>query len=142
MDTDKRALTILMVDDSADEIFLTRRLMRRDGIVNNVVSERDPTKIFDTLDQLVDLGSERNRILVMLDLNMPQLDGFAVLKKIRKSRRYKEVIVIMLSASDDEGDMLDSFEKGANGYMVKPFRVDEFFTVLNNVSQVRYQLVA
>lgn len=142
MDTDKRALTILMVDDNADEIFLTRRLMRRDGIVNNVVSERDPTKIFDTLDQLVDLGSERNRILVMLDLNMPQLDGFAVLKKIRKSRRYKEVIVIMLSASDDEGDMLDSFEKGANGYMVKPFRVDEFFTVLNNVSQVRYQLVA
>ncbi|MBP1853549.1 response regulator [Rhizobium halophytocola] len=141
MTTDQRALTILMVDDNQDEVFLTRRLLRRDGIVNNFVSERDPTRIFDTLDHLIELGGDRNRIMILLDLNMPQIDGFSVLRKIRKSKRYKDVTVIMLSASDDEGDMLDSFDKGANGYMVKPFRADEFFTVLNNVSHVRYQLV-
>lgn len=141
MEQDKRALTIIMVDDNPDELFLTRRLLRKEGIVNNFISERDPKNLFQSLDTLLSLGGDRKRIMILLDLNMPGTDGFSLLKQIRKNNRYRDATVIMLSGSDDEGDMLEAFELGANGYIVKPFRSDELFAALSNVGSIRYQLV-
>jgi DNA-binding response OmpR family regulator len=130
-----------MVDDNADEIFLTRRQVRRDGIVNNFVSERKPEHLFETLAQLGKIGVAKEKIMILLDINMPRTNGFETLKQVRANAKFKDVPVIMLSASDDESDMLDSFDLGANGYIVKPFRGDEFFAALTNLPQVKYQLV-
>jgi DNA-binding response OmpR family regulator len=133
--------TLVMVDDNADEIFLTRRQVRRDGIVNNFVSERKPEHLFETLAQLGKIGVAKEKIMILLDINMPRTNGFETLKQVRANAKFKDVPVIMLSASDDESDMLDSFDLGANGYIVKPFRGDEFFAALTNLPQVKYQLV-
>jgi two-component system response regulator len=129
-----------MVDDNIDEIFLTRRQVRRDGIVNNFISEKKPERLIETLTELRQMGLQQN-VLVLLDLNMPRVSGFELLKTIRSDGRFKDIPVIMLSSSDDESDMFESFDLGANGYMVKPFKGDEFFAALTNVSQVKYQLV-
>ncbi len=134
-------ITLVMVDDNADEIFLTRRQVRRDGIVNNFVSEKKPEHLFETLAELGKIGVEKEKIMILLDINMPRTNGFEMLKKVRADAKFKDVPVIMLSASDDEADMLDSFDLGANGYIVKPFRADEFFAALTNLPQVKYQLV-
>ena len=134
-------LTLVMVDDNADEIFLTRKLVRRDGIINNFVSQRKPEDLFDTLYDLGRIGADPKKIVVLLDINMPREDGFETLKKIRRHSTFKEVPVIMLSASDNEADVAESFSLGANGYLVKPFRGDEFFAALNNLPQIKYQLV-
>jgi len=134
-------VTLVMVDDNADEIFLTRRLVRRDGIINNFVSEKKPERLFETLSELRRVGIDTQKIILLLDINMPRVDGFETLKKVRASSAYKNVPVIMLSASDNEADMTESFALGANGYIVKPFRGDDFFAVLNSVPQVKHQLV-
>jgi len=130
-----------MVDDNADEIFLTRRQVRRDGIVNNFVSEKKPEHLLTTLSELSKMGVDKDKIIVLLDVNMPRLNGFEMLKQIRENATFKHVPVIMLSASDDESDMFEAFDLGASGYMVKPFKADEFFAALTNLPQVKYQLV-
>ncbi len=135
------AVTLVMVDDNADEIFLTRRQVRRDGIVNNFVSEKKPEHLLATLTELHKMGLDKSKIIVLLDINMPRVSGFETLKKIRADAEFKDVPVIMLSASDDESDMFEAFDLGASGYVVKPFKADEFFAALTNLPQIKYQLV-
>jgi DNA-binding response OmpR family regulator len=130
-----------MVDDNADEIYLTRRQVRRDGIVNNFVSEKKPENLLTTLVELRKMGVDKAKIIVLLDINMPRLNGFETLKKIRADAEFKDVPVIMLSASDDEADMFEALDLGASGYVVKPFKADEFFAALTNLPQVKYQLM-
>lgn len=134
-------ITIVMVDDNPDDILLTRRQVRRDGIVNHIVSEKRPERLLQTLAELNRSGVDKSKIMILLDVNMPGSSGFETLKMIRQNETFKKVPVIMLSSSDNEADMFQSFEMGADGYIVKPFRADEFFAALTNIPQVRYQLV-
>lgn len=133
--------TLVMVDDNMDEIFLTRRHVRRDGIVNRFVSEKKPERLGQTLDELVDMGVDKNSFLILLDINMPRVNGFETLKKIRAHPDYKDTPVLMLSASDDEVDMLEAFELGCDGYIVKPFSGEEFFAAVQNIPRVKKQLI-
>lgn len=134
-------MTIVMVDDNADEIFLTRRLVRRDGIVNNFVSEKKPERLFDTLEELRSVGVDPQKVIILLDINMPRMDGFDLLKQIRASTEFRGSPVVMLSASDNEADVMEAMSLGANGYLVKPFEGEEFFAVINNIPQVKHRLV-
>jgi CheY-like chemotaxis protein len=134
-------ITLVMVDDNVDEIFLTRRQVRHEGIVNHFVSEKKPQRLLQTLSELKAMDVHGRNIMVLLDINMPRSNGFETLRTLRGSEEFKDVPVIMLSASDDEADMFEAFELGANGYIVKPFRADEFFAALSNIRQVKYQLV-
>lgn len=133
--------TLVMIDDNPDEIFLTRRLIRREGIINNFVSERKPERLLDTLTELTKSGIGKGKILILMDVTMPRTDGFETLQKLRADEQFKDVPVIMLSASDDEADMFEALDLGADGYVVKPFRADEFFAALTNVPKVKHQLV-
>lgn len=133
--------TLVMVDDNIDEIFLTRRQVRKDGIINRFVSEKKPEKLLDTLDELTETGIDKSSFLVLLDINMPRSDGFETLKKIRSHQEYKDIPVLMLSASDDEADIFESFELGSDGYIVKPFSSDEFFAAVQNIPRVKKKLI-
>jgi CheY-like chemotaxis protein len=134
-------LTLVMVDDNVDEIFLTRRQMRREGIVNGFISERKPERLLEMLDELAEAGIDKSKVLILLDINMPRTNGFEALGVLRAHPDYKDIPVVMLSASDDETDMFEAFDLGANGYVVKPFKADEFFAALTNIPTVKHQLV-
>lgn len=133
-------VTMVMVDDNIDEIFLTRRQVRNQGIVNHFVSERKSENLIETLTELYN-QNDINNVLILLDISMPRMDGFETLKKIRKHAQFKDVPVLMFSSSDDEADMVLSAELGANGYIVKPFTIDAFIGALGNVPQLKYNLV-
>lgn len=134
-------VTLVMIDDNPDEIFLTRRQLRREGIVNSFVSERKPERLIDTLNELSAAGIDKSKLLILLDINMPRQSGFDTLKALRENSGFKEIPVVMLSVSDDENDMFEAFDLGANGYVVKPFKADEFFAALTNIPSVKHQLV-
>lgn len=133
--------TFIMVDDNVDEIFLTRRKVRRDGIVNRFVSERNPERLFDCLHELVELGIEKKSFLILLDVNMPRENGFETLRKIRSHPDYEGIPVLMFSASDDEADILEAMDLGSDGYIVKPFSSDEFFAALSSIPRIRKRLI-
>jgi CheY-like chemotaxis protein len=134
-----RPLTILMVDDNADEIFLTQYQVKGQGILNRFVSERCAENLFNTLDEL-NIGESPSKIVILLDVNMPRMDGFETLKAIRNHDQFKALPVIMFSSSDDEGEMNHAIRLGADGYLVKPFSVDSFISALGNVPDIKYQI--
>ena len=94
-------ITLVMVDDNADDIFLTRKLMRKEGIINSFVSERKPERVMEVLHDLRAMGREKSSMMILLDIKMPRVNGFDLLKKIRENPEFKDVPVIMLSSSDD-----------------------------------------
>ncbi|MHB8528640.1 MAG: response regulator [Caulobacteraceae bacterium] len=135
-----KPVTMVMVDDNIDEIFLTRRQVRSHGIVNHFVSERKSENLFNTLNDLYTIDDQSN-VLILLDINMPRQDGFETLRKIKANKQFKDLPVIMFSASDDETDMAKSMTLGANGYIVKPFTMDSFIGALGSVPEMKYHLV-
>lgn len=133
--------TLIMIDDNIDEIFLTRREVRKEGIVNRFVTEKKPERIFTMLDELVSTGIDKDTFLILLDVNMPRINGFETLQRIREHPEYKETPVLMLSSSDDLSDIFESMEVGSDGYIVKPFKPDEFFAALQNISRIKKKLL-
>ncbi len=134
--------TIVMVDDNADEIFLTRRLVRRDGLLNRFVSENNPERLFECLRELEASGVNKSGIIILLDINMPRQNGFETLALIRNSLEYYKTPVVMLSASMSEADKEMSVKLGANGYMVKPFSSDDLFIELKRVRGVKKKILS
>jgi len=133
--------TFVMVDDDVDEIFLTRRRVRKEGIVNRFVSERQPDRLFETLDDLIRMGVEKSSFLILLDVNMPREHGFQTLRKIRAHPDFKTTPVLMFSASDDESDILEAIDLGCDGYVVKPFTSEEFFSAVSSIPRIKKRLM-
>ena len=132
-------VTILMVDDNIDEIYLARRQVRNHGILNQFVSEQCPESLFSTLEELYS-NTPGNNVLILLDINMPRMNGLETLKAIRSHEEFSSLPVIMFSASDEEDDMSDAIRLGANGYLVKPFAIEPFLSVLGGLPQMKYHL--
>ncbi len=71
--------------------------------------------------------------LVVLDVMMPEMDGFEVLENLRRKPETEKLPVIMLTARDQHGDVLKGYQMGVSSYMVKPFNLDELVEVINQV---------
>lgn len=136
-----RETTFVMVDDNVDEIFLTRRFVRQEGFLNRFYSEKDPEALFNTLDDLVKYGHDKDSFLLLLDINMPRINGLDLLLAIKQHPTYSDVPVIMLTASDDEHDMFQAFELGSEGFLVKPFTGEKLFTVLESSKRIKKKLL-
>jgi two-component system response regulator len=126
MQSDK---VILLVEDNRDDAELTLRALERSGIANKVVVATDGE---EALDYLFGKGTYAARDtsltpqVVLLDLNLPRLDGFAVLRRIRADSRTKLVPVIMLTSSREDEDIVNSYSFGANAYVRKPVDFTQF----------------
>lgn len=120
-------LKIVLVDDNLDEIFLTQRAVSKLTGVDEFVAERNTANLFDLLQQLSASNDKPFEIVVLLDINMPQQDGFETLKKIRAHPDYADLPVFMYSSSDADTDKLKAKALGCDGYLVKPFDSGAFF---------------
>ncbi len=121
--------TILLVEDNPDDEALTLRSLSKSNILNEVVVARDGV---DALDYLFGTGTYEGRDvkcvpqLVLLDLKLPKIDGLEVLRRIRSDRRTKYLPVVILTSSDEERDLVESYELGANSYVRKPVDFNQF----------------
>ena len=114
---------ILLVEDNPDEITLTLRTLKKNRILNDVVIAHDGS---EALDYLHGKGPHAGRetaelpVLVMLDLKLPKISGLEVLKSIRADTRTRLMPVVVLTSSDEEQDLIQSYRLGANSYVRKP----------------------
>ena len=116
---------ILLVDDSADDVFLTVHALRASDIGNEIVVAHDGVEALDLL--LPEEGREPLRpAIVLLDINMPHLGGMEVLSALRTDPRTRALPVIVLTSSTQDQDMLTSYHLGANSYVPKPVDSEEF----------------
>lgn len=120
---------ILLVEDNPDDEALTIRALTKNKIVNNVVVARDGA---EAIDFLFGTGAHAGRDVsdlpqvVLLDLKLPKLDGFEVLRRIRADKRTKVLPVVILTSSKEERDVAQGYRDGCNSYVRKPVNFDEF----------------
>jgi two-component system, response regulator len=122
--------TILLVEDNADDEQLTLRAMRQSDIPNIIRVARDGA---EALDKLFGTATDRLPDLVLLDLKLPKVSGLEVLQKIRADGRTKTLPVVVLTSSDEERDIVESYELGANSYIRKPVDFDQFIDAVRQL---------
>jgi CheY-like chemotaxis protein len=121
--------TLVLIEDNPDDAALAMRALRNNKIANNVVLLEDGAK---ALDYLFATGQFEGRnvsdapCLILLDLKLPRIDGLDVLKRIREDERTKLIPVVVLTSSSEERDLVESYNLGANSYILKPVDFEQF----------------
>ena len=117
------AKTILLVEDNPDDEALAIRALKRHHISNEVIVARDGV---EALEYLFGTGMYAGRdisikpTVILLDLKLPRVDGLEVLRRLRGDERTKLLPVVVLTTSNEEQDLLDSYSLGCNSYIRKP----------------------
>lgn len=120
---------ILLVEDNPDDELLTLRGLRHGNVINEIVVARDGV---EALDYLFATGVYEGRDtsdlpqVVLLDLNLPKINGLEVLKRVREDPRTKMLPVVILTSSKEEQDLAQSYSLGANSYIRKPVSFEQF----------------
>jgi two-component system response regulator len=115
---------ILLVEDNPDDVALTIRALRRSNIQNELVVAGDGEEALRRI-----LGGETGTAspaLVLLDINLPKINGLDVLRAIRADERARCLPVVVLTTSSEERDIVESYQLGANSYVRKPIVFEDF----------------
>lgn len=128
---------VLLADDNATDAELTTRALEIGGIGRNVVWVQDGEA---ALDYLLRKGQYAQRVpgnprLMLLDLHMPKIDGLDVLARIKSDPQLRSIPIVIMSSSDQESDMVRSYEKHANSYIVKPVDFKQFTDQVSMLGQ-------
>ncbi len=117
-----RGKQILLVEDDPDHELLTIRALKKSNVANVIRVAHDGE---EALSMLLADGAELPQV-ILLDLKLPKVDGLEVLRKIRETEKTKLVPVVVLTSSDEERDVVHSYELGVNSYIRKPVNFTEF----------------
>jgi two-component system response regulator len=139
----------LLVEDNPDDELLTRRALKKSNVCNEVVVAHDGA---EALDYLFGTGTYNGRDsavmpqVILLDLDLPKIDGLEVLRRIRSDERTRRLPTVILTSSEDQQDLVEGYGLGANGYVRKPLDIVQFrvavqqlglyWVVLNEASRV------
>lgn len=130
---------ILIIEDSVDDFEATERALTRDGGLFNPI--RHCTTGQEALDYLSSAtDADDLPAIILLDLNMPGLDGRAVLARIKSDAKLKEIPVVVLTTSNKETDLNDCYRNGANTFVVKPVEISEFFSAIKRLKEYWFRV--
>jgi CheY-like chemotaxis protein len=115
-------VTILLVEDDPGHARLIEKNLRRANLTNDIVHLTDGQRAIDYLFN----NSRPTSVLVLLDLNLPVLDGYQVLERMRHDERTKRIPVIILTTTDDSREINRCYELGCNVYVTKPVDYEQF----------------
>jgi CheY-like chemotaxis protein len=127
---------ILIVDDSPKDVELAIAALAENNIANEIIVAEDGEEALDYLYKRGKFSSERGLpAVVLLDIKMPKMDGIELLKLIRMDHKFKMIPVIMVTSSAEERDLVESYELGANSYVVKPVDIVQFIDAIKKLGQ-------
>jgi two-component system, response regulator len=124
-----RSNIILLVEDNPDDAELTLRAFRKSKILNEIVVVTDGV---EALDYVFATGTyagrnlEANPAVILLDLKLPKIGGLEVLRRLRADERTRRIPVVVLTSSNEERDILSSYDLGANSFVRKPVDFAQF----------------
>ena len=125
-------IEVLLVEDNPLDAELTIRALKKGGLANRVLRLEDGQQALDYLFRR-DRYAERPDVhprLILLDLKMPRVDGLEVLKSIKADERLRRIPVVIMTSSQEEKDVAQSYELGINSYVVKPVEFSAFTDVV------------
>lgn len=135
--------TILIAEDSDDDFEATELALRESNLQNPLIRCETGE---ETLDYLYQTGKFKDFSstlpgIILLDLNMPGVDGFKVLSKIKKDESLKKIPVVILTTSSDTRDIAQCYQKGANTFVQKPVDLDNFMDAIKSLKEFWFDVV-
>lgn len=134
----KKKVEILLCEDNKRDADLTMRALKKRKLANHVIWVKDGEQ---ALDYLFAKGEYEGRTItntprvILLDLKMPKVDGMEVLEKVRSHSETKHIPVVIMTSSQEEKDIVKSYDLGVNSYIVKPVDFSKF---MESVSEVGF----
>lgn len=119
----RQRIHIVMAEDDPDDRMLTRRALKESRLANTLDTVEDGEELMDYLHQRGPYGGDDpppRPGLILLDLNMPRMDGREALKQIKSDPTLRRIPVIVLTTSEAEQDIIESYDLGVNAYVTKP----------------------
>ncbi|MFH5832543.1 response regulator [Halalkalibaculum sp. DA3122] len=132
---------ILLVEDNQGDIVLTTEALEEGQISNSLSIVRDGWEAIQYLDQKEGYEDATPPDLVLLDINLPKINGHEVLKHIKSSPELKQIPVVMLTTSSDQVDIKKSYENHTNCYITKPVDMDNFMKVISSIEDFWISIV-
>ncbi|MBR9913113.1 MAG: response regulator [Gammaproteobacteria bacterium] len=127
---------ILLVEDNPDDEALALRAFKKSGMTNEIVVARDGIEALDYLfgkDSYAGRNIQQLPAVMLLDLQLPKIDGLEVLKQLRANPVTKKLPVVILTSSKHEEDLIRGYDLGANSYVRKPVDFNEFVTAVGHL---------
>jgi two-component system response regulator len=118
---------ILLVEDNADDVFLTTRALQKDNLGRQIVVARDGVEALNLL-LPADGRTPLRPSIILLDVVMPRIGGLEVLARLRSEEGTRSIPVIVLTTSPEERDLAGGHRLGVTGYLSKPVHVQDFLT--------------
>ena len=120
---------ILLVEDNPNDVELTLRALQKQNLSNKVFVVKDGAEALDFMfasGPYAHRKVDKRLRVVLLDLKLPKVDGLEVLRRIKTDSRTSHIPVVMLTSSQEERDVVDSYNLGVNSYIVKPVDFSNF----------------
>jgi CheY-like chemotaxis protein len=136
-----RPAHVLLVEDNQDDIELTLEALKDSKVSMQIEVVTDGMAAMEFLHREGKYADKPRPDLVLLDLNLPKMDGREVLKEIRADENLTDIPVVVLTTSEDEGDILRAYKLHANCYIAKPVDFNRFTEIIRQVEGFWLQLV-
>ena len=134
--TNLNEIEILLVEDNPNDVEMTLRALKKHNLANKVHVVKDGAEALDYV-FATGIYAERNiddhPKVILLDLKLPKVDGMEVLRRIRADERTKCIPVVVLTSSQEERDIVESYKLGVNSYIVKPVDFDKFLSTVQEL---------
>ena len=131
-----KPVDILLVEDNPADVELALRALKKNGLANNIFVVNDGEEALNFLycrGKFEDRNPNHTPKIILLDLKLPKVDGLEVLKILKEDEEKKIIPVIVLTSSDQEKDMVESYRLGVNSYIQKPVDFDQFIKAVNQI---------
>ena len=144
MGTQGCPITVLVVDDDLEDCMLVRDAMAESRLANDLRFAHDGDELLAYLrheGQYADAGTAPRPGLILLDLNMPRKDGREALQEIKADPQLRRIPVVILTSSQAEEDICQSYELGANAYVTRPVAFEALVSVLGDLGKYWIEIV-
>ncbi len=137
----RRPIDVLLVEDDPDDVFLTRQAIERNKLHLELHVVADGVDALAYLRHEGEFADADRPDLILLDLNLPRVDGRAVLEEIKADPKLRDIPVVVLTTSQAEEDVLRSYHLHANCYVTKPIDLDQFRKVVTDIENFWFTVV-
>lgn len=127
---------ILLVEDNPNDELLTLRAFKKSNILNEIIVVRDGQEAIDFLlcqGDYANRDKNDNPQVILLDINLPKIDGLEVLRTLRANESTAIIPVVIMTTSDEQNDLISSYKFGANSYIRKPVDLNSFMSAIKQL---------
>ena len=132
---------ILLVEDSPGDVRLTMEALADAKISNSITVASDGVEALEILQKTGEFSDATRPDLILLDLNMPRMDGRELLSIIKADDDLRNIPVVVLTTSQSEKDIFETYDLRANCYITKPVDLDQFLVVVNSIQEFWLSIV-